>query len=144
MLLESTDTATQHAILGGGSYTTASTLHLTGETSLRAEHCLMTAPQKRVRLVQHIKAAEEPDTWRLHSVEMHHEYYDCPYNGGASLSGCGGGMSNFAESGRLQQDQLEQNWTAKSGKSYAVTQSDSLQEQGIPLRCLWTLLTSLS
>ena len=137
MLLEATDEATPRAILGDGSYTTASTLHLNGETSLRAEHCLVTEPRKRIRLVQHLKATGEADGWQLHSVEMHHEHYDGPYNGGASLSGCGGGMSNFAESDRLHENQLRQKWRATSGKSYAVTQDDSLQEEELPSRCSW-------
>ena len=131
-LFETSNGSTQHAILDNGSYTTASAQDLNGQTSLRAEHCLVTAEKKRIRLVQHLKAAEPSGSWQLQSVEMHHEYHDGPYNGGASLSGCGGGMSNFAESPRLEEAQLEQDWIVQSGISYNVSEDCT---QDMPSRC---------
>ncbi|KAL0023348.1 hypothetical protein WJX77_009747 [Trebouxia sp. C0004] len=133
-LLESTDEATQHAILSNGSYTTASSLDLSDQTKLRLEHCLMTAEKKRIRLVQHVAAAGPSDPWQLSGVEVHHEYYDGPYNGGASLSGCGGGMSNFAELDKFGASQLQHDWTASSGSSYSVSEDRTVQLQHLPSR----------
>lgn len=38
---------------------------------------------------------------------MHHERYLAPYNGGAELAGCGGGMSAFAQKPRLNADDID-------------------------------------
>ena len=65
---------------------------------------------------------------------MHNEKYDAPYNGGASLSGCGGGMSNFAESAKLDIQQLQQERQTKSGRSYRVSEDGKLQLQDLPHR----------
>ncbi|DBB07648.1 TPA: hypothetical protein ACH3X3_009083 [Trebouxia sp. C0006] len=133
-LLESTDEATQHAIFSNGSYTTVSSLDLSDQTKLRLEHCLVTAEKKRIRLVQHVTAAGPSDPWQLSNVEVHHEYYDGPYNGGASLSGCGGGMSNFAELDKFAASQLQHDWTASSGSSYSVLEDGTIQPQHLPPR----------
>ena len=133
-LLGSSKAATQHAILSNGSYTTASSLDLSGQTSLRFEHCLVTVQQRRIRVVQHVKASGTSDSWQLSTVEVHNEKYDAPYNGGAELSGCGGGMSNFAETSRLDASQLQQDWAATSGRSYSVSQAGTLQSQDLPSR----------
>jgi len=134
-LLESTDEATQHAILSSGSYITVSSLDLSDQTKLRLEHCLVTAEKKRIRLVQHVTAAGPSDPWQLSGVEVHHEYFDGPYNGGASLSGCGGGMSNFAELDKFAASQLQHDWTASSGSSYSVLEDGTIQPQHLPSRC---------
>ncbi len=75
---------------------------------------------------------------------MHHEYYDAPYNGGAELSGCGGGMSNFAEGKKLDLSQLQQEWNASSGNSYKVSAEGILQNQDLPSRCCQAWYCNLS
>ena len=122
------------AILSDGSYTTASSLNLSSETSIRFEHCLVTAKQRRIRVVQHVTALSASDPWKLASVEVHNEKYDAPYNGGASLSGCGGGMSNFAEGAKLDNQQLQQERKATSGRCYSVLEDGKLQLQDLPER----------
>lgn len=122
------------AILNNGSYTTTSSLNLSSETSIRFEHCLVTAEQRRIRLIQHVTAPSASDPWILSSVEVHNEKYDAPYNGGASLSGCGGGMSNFAEGAKLDIQQLQHEWEAKSGRCYSVSKDGNLQLQDLPTR----------
>lgn len=124
----------QQAILSNGSYTAASSLDISSETSIRFEHCLVTAEQRRVRVVQHVTAPSASDPWELSSVEVHNEKYDAPYNGGASLSGCGGGMSNFAEGARLDTQQLQHARQTKSGRCYSVSEDGKLQLQDLPKR----------
>lgn len=124
----------QQAILSNGSYTTASSLDISRETSIRFEHCLVTAEQRRVRVVQYVTAPSASDPWTLSSVEVHNEKYDAPYNGGASLSGCGGGMSNFAEGARLDSQQLQHAWQTKSGRCYSISEDGKLQLQDLPKR----------
>ncbi|KAL3139536.1 hypothetical protein ABBQ38_003859 [Trebouxia sp. C0009 RCD-2024] len=135
-LFESTTPMTEdhQAVLSNGSYTTTSSLQLTSQTSIRFEHCLVTAEQRRVRLVQHVAASSASGAWTLSTVEVHNEKYDAPYNGGASLSGCGGGMSNFAESAKLDIQQLQQEWHTKSGRCYSVSEDGKLQLQDLPRR----------
>ena len=136
-LFVSNGRATNHAVLTDGSYTTVTALDLSGCKQLRFEHCLVTTDRKRLRLVQHVTTAEPSDSWHLSSVEVHHERYDTTYNGGASLSGCGGGMSNFAELDRIDSTQLQQDWSTQSGRSYNVSQDGALQMQDLPSRyCL--------
>lgn len=134
-LMEINDTATQHVILANGSYTTVSSLNISDRTKLRVEHCLMTAEEKRIRVVQHVMTHETTDTWQLSTVELHHEYYDGPYNGGASLSGCGGGMSNFAELDKFDASQLQHHRAATSGSSYSLSEEGMLQPRQMPSRC---------
>lgn len=135
-LFESSAPVTQQhqAVLSDGSYTTTSSLDLSNEISIRFEHCLVTAQQRRIRLVQHVTAPSASDPWRLSSVEVHNEKYDAPYNGGASLSGCGGGMSNFAEGAKLDIQQLQHEREAKSGRCYSVSEDGQLQLQDLPKR----------
>lgn len=135
-LFDSTAPMTEghQAVLSNGSYTTTSSLNLTSQTSLRFEHCLATAEQRRIRLVQHVTASSPSGPWKLSSVEVHNEKYDAPYNGGASLSGCGGGMSNFAESPKLDFQQLQQERQTKSGRCYNVSEDGKLQLQDLPHR----------
>ena len=124
----------QQAILSSGSYTTASSLDISNETSIRFEHCLVTAEQRRIRVVQYVTAPSASDAWTLATVEVHNEKYDAPYNGGASLSGCGGGMSNFAEGARLDTQQLQHARQTKSGRCYSVSEDGKLQLQDLPKR----------
>lgn len=133
-LFESTTPMTEghQAVLSNGSYTTTSSLQLTNQTSLRFEHCLATAEQRRIRLVQHVTASSASGPWKLSTVEVHNEKYDAPYNGGASLSGCGGGMSNFAESAKLDIQQLQQERKITSSRCYNVSEDGKLQLQDLP------------
>ena len=135
-LFESSTPLTEghQAVLSDGSYTTTSNLNLSSETSIRFEHCLVTAEQRRIRIVQHVTAPSASDPWKLSSVEVHNEKYDAPYNGGASLSGCGGGMSNFAEGAKLDHQQLQHEREAKSGRCYSVLEGGKLQSQDLPKR----------
>ena len=122
------------AVSDDGSYTTASSMNLSDQTSMRFEHCLVTSGERRVRIVQHVTAATASGPWRLSSIELHNEKYDGSYNGGAELSGCGGGMSNFAESGKLDIFELQHQRQVDSGISYAVSEHGSLQLQDLPSR----------
>ena len=121
-------------VLDDGSYTTASSLNLADQTSMRFEHCLIISEERRMRVVQHVTAATASDPWKLSSIELHNEKYDRSYNGGAELSGCGGGMSNFAETGKLDSIELQHQRQADSGTSYAVSEQGSLQLQDVPSR----------
>lgn len=135
-LFESSTPLTEghQAVLSNGSYTSASSLNLSSETSVRFEHCLITAEQRRIRVVQHVTASSALEPWQLASVEVHNEKYDAPYNGGASLSGCGGGMSNFAETAKLDIQQLQQDWQTKAGRCYSVSEDGKLELQDLPTR----------
>lgn len=117
----------QHPILDDGSYSTMSSMTLTDAKTLHCEHSFMLSSKKRLRVVQHMRspAAEQP--WQLASIELHNERYDQPYNGGAQLSGCGGGMNNIAEQKRLDASVLQQHWQLKCGSHFTVDSSGSLQ-----------------
>lgn len=117
----------QHAILHDGSYSITSSMALAEDTKgLRCEHSLMLGKKKRVRLVQHLKSVDATSPWQLSAVELHNERYDQPYNGGAQLSGCGGGMNNIAEEKKLDVAQLQHEWSVQSGSSFEVSSSGLL------------------
>lgn len=68
-------------------------------------------------------------------TQVHHEQYDCPYNGGRELSGCGGGMANFANKPRLEAGRLKGHWHTVSGRSFKVLQDSRLQASDRADRC---------
>ena len=128
-------TDSHQAVLDDGSYTAASSFELSSETSMRFEHCLVTSEGRRIRVVQHASAPSPAEPWQVSSIEVHNEKYDGPYNAGAELSGCGGGMSNFAESMKLDVSELQHQRQVQSGRSYSVSEDGSLQLQDLPQRC---------
>lgn len=117
----------QHPVLSNGSYSTTSSTALTDGSALRCEHNLVLSKDKRVRLVQHLKSADATSPWQLVAVEVHNERYDQPYNAGAQLSGCGGGMNNIAEQDRLDLAVLPHDWKVQSGSSFDMSRSGSLE-----------------
>lgn len=119
--------AAQHAILNVGSYSTTTSMTLNDTKRLRCEHNFMLSQKKRIRLVQHLKMSEAEQLWQLASVELHNERYDQPYNGGAQLSGCGGGMNNIAEQDKLDLTSLQQDWHLQSGTTFDAHSSGCLQ-----------------
>lgn len=126
-LFEAPPADSSHSVLRNGTYSTSNCLSLSDAQALRCEHCIMLGEQHRIRLVQHLTSAKATEPWQLASVELHHERYDQPYNAGAQLSGCGGGMNNFAEHDTLDASRLQQEWNLQSSSSFDMSSSGSAQ-----------------
>ena len=95
---------------GDGSFSLAPP-DLLAETPARIDSCFALPPNPkfpsariRVRIVQHVRLAGPStlDHFLSGPIEVHHEFYEGPYNGGTlNLRSCGAGVSHFSEAARV-------------------------------------------
>ena len=87
------------------------------------EHCLATAPGRRVRLRIVVGGAGSRESpFFAARTELHRETFDSPFRGGETLAGCGGSVPQFAGAAALEGAALDGGgWVVADEKAWAAT-----------------------